>query len=295
MNSSKRVFFIDGIIIILLLVITLNGITSFNTKNAYEVVNQYGDIIRIWGSGIYAHDSFFKAPIFIGSDFTILLVALPLLIATILRKNKTVSLEYDVRSFTLLSLLLYYSASVCFGVTYNNLHLIYIALFGLLFFRTISLLMKLYAVQIKNQNACTFCVSKGMRIFLVISGLSLFVAWLPDIIVSIINKKSLNLIEVYTTEVTYILDMGIISPLMFISLYLSKRQNFIGYVILRMIFFTCMLVGIMLPIQTVFQIAAGITIPIPALITKVFIFVILAFFSFVFNKRLMKVSIYMEV
>ena len=294
MDSSKKSVFIDVLIILLLLIITLCGVTSFNAKNAYEAVNQYGEVIKIWGSGLYAHDSFFKAPIFIGTDFTSLLVTLPLLLATILRRNKTVSIEYEVRMFALMSILLYYSASICFGVTYNYLHLIYIFLFGLVFYRTASLFLNLHAAGVKNPNICTFHTSKGMRVFLVISGISLFVAWLPDIITSLINKKTLDLIEVYTTEVTYILDMGIISPLMYIALYLSKRENFIGYVLLRMIFLICMIVGIMLPIQTAFQIAACINIPLPVLITKVFIFVILAVFSFVFNSRLKKETKYSE-
>lgn len=57
--------------IILLLITTACGIFSFDTTRSYEIINQYGDKIKMWGSGIYAHDSFFKAPIFIGSDFTI--------------------------------------------------------------------------------------------------------------------------------------------------------------------------------------------------------------------------------
>lgn len=61
------------IIILLLLVNTICGVASFDTTNSYEIVNQYGDTVRMWGSGIYSHDSYFMAPIFIGSDFTILL------------------------------------------------------------------------------------------------------------------------------------------------------------------------------------------------------------------------------
>lgn len=43
-----------------------------------------------------------------------------------------------------------------------------------------------------------------MKAFLIVTGISLFVAWLPDIITSIKNGTSLDLIEVYTTEITYI-------------------------------------------------------------------------------------------
>ena len=100
------------------------------------------------------------------------------------------------------------------------------------------------------------------------------------------KRTSLELIEVYTTEITYVLDMGIISPMMLLTYYLAEHANFIGYVLLRMIFKVCMGVGIMLPIQSVFQLLAGITIPLPALVTKVLIFVMLAVFAAIFECRL---------
>lgn len=70
--------------ILLLLTVTLCGVFSLNTTHSYEFINQYGTSIKIWGSGIYAHDSYFKAPIFIGSDLTVLILLLPLLIVNTL-------------------------------------------------------------------------------------------------------------------------------------------------------------------------------------------------------------------
>lgn len=50
-----------------------------------------------------------------------------------------------------------------------------------------------------------------------------------------------------------------------------------------MIFKVCIGVGIMLPVQSILQLLAGILIPIPALITKFFTFVILAAFAAFFG------------
>ena len=284
MNKRKPLFkVLDILIVILLLIVTIIGICSFNTSHSYEFVNQYGDSIQMWGAGIYAHDSYFKAPIFIGSDFTILLFVVPLSIVTFLRVLKEQSIENYICSFGVVSLLLYYSASLAFGVTYNGLHLVYIALFGVCFFSACMLLAKLHTVGVRQGKVCTYHFTKGIKVFLIVAGISLFVAWLPDIIMSITSGTSLELIEVYTTEITYVLDMGIISPLMFITYYLIRHEDFIGYVLLRMIFKICMCIGIMLPIQSVFQLLAGISIPIPALITKVLIFVIMALFATYFE------------
>lgn len=286
MNNKSLFKILDVLIILLVLVVTILGICSFNTTHSYEFVNQYGDHVQMWGSGIYAHDSYFKAPIFIGSDATILFVVLPLSMITFFKTMKEQSVENNIGTFSIISLLLYYSASLAFGVTYNPLHLVYIALFAVCFFSVCMIFGKLHTVAILHEKVCTYPFTKGMKVFLIVSGISLFVAWLPDIIMSLTSGSSLELIEVYTTEITYVLDMGIISPLIFITYYLVKHHRFVGYVLLRMIFKICMCVGIMLPIQTVFQLLAGIEIPIPALITKTLIFVVMAVFAAYFEYRI---------
>ena len=58
----------------------------------------------------------------------------------------------------------------------------------------------------------------------------------------------------------------------------------------KVIILLCLIVGIMLPVQTIFQILAGIELPIPALITKVFIFIILAVFALYFDRKLRKIG-----
>lgn len=296
MNQTKPILkYLDSLIIILLLIITIIGITSFDTSKSFEFINQYGDTVQMWGSGIYAHDSYFKAPILIGSDFTILVFAVPYSIFTFMRTRKDESVENLIRSFGVLCLLLYYTASVAFGVTYNHLHLVYIALFSLCFFSVCKLLARLHTLGTQHQQkVCTYEFTKGMKIFLIVAGISLIVAWLPDIMTSIINGTSLDLIEVYTTEITYVLDMGIISPLLFITYYLVKKKRFMGYVLLRMAFKVCLFIGIMLPMQTIFQLMADITIPLPALITKVFIFVAMAFFAAYFDHHAKKTTRYLQ-
>lgn len=295
MNNIKPILkFLNMLIILLTLTVTICGICSFNTTQYYNVVNQYGEDIQMWGAGIYSHDSYFKAPIFIGTDFTILIVAVPLICLTFLKANKTRDVEYYIQNFSVLSLLFYYATSLAFGVTYNNLHLVYIALFSVCFFSISLILAKLHMISIYQKGICSYRLTKGMEVFLLIAGISLFVAWLPDIITSITKGTSLELIEVYTTEITYVLDMGIISPLIFLTYYLVRKKNFIGYVLLRMIFKVFIGVGVMLPIQSAFQLLAGISIPIPALITKVLIFVILATFATIFEYQLKQGTEYME-
>lgn len=283
------------ITILLLLIITICGICSFDKTHSYQIINQYGNNVKIWGAGIYAHDSYFKAPIFIGSDLTILISVIPLAIVSFWKIKREESIEHYIRSFGVLSVLLYYSASLVFGVTYNNLHLLYIALFGICFYSVGVLFARLHTISVWHKEICTYPFTKGMKVFLLTAGIALFAAWLPDIITSIINGTSLELIEVYTTEITYVLDMGIVSPFIIITFCLLKRKNFMGYVFLRMSLQVCIVIGIMLPVQTLFQLLAGITIPLPALITKVLTFVMLALSAAFFDYYIKRETCYKDI
>ena len=292
MNEKNNILIVLNIVTILLvLVVTITGILSFDPGQSYYAMNQYGESIRIWGSGIYSHDSFFKAPIHIGTDFTVLFVVVPLALYSFTKFRKEQSVERYIQNFGYISLLLYYSACLAFGVTYNRLHLVYILLFSTCLFSVNILLAFFYKTENEENRGVNSFFTKGMKVFLILSGFSLFVAWLPDIIPTLIKDSPLALIEVYTTEPTYVLDMGIISPLMFITYYLCKKEKFIGYVLFRMILIVCQIIAIILTLQTVFQILAGIELPIPALITKVFIFIILAAFALYFDRKLRKIRI----
>lgn len=287
---EKRLHGIDILIIcviVLLIIIDLAGLLSFRTDRSYEIINQYGDTVRIFGNGIYAHDSYFKAPIFIGSDCTVLFFVVPMLITALVKEIKNRTVKSKLFLTAMIGTVLYYAASIAFGVTYNSFHLLYIGLFSCSLFALIVLIRSINTDKLQESQKWDL-PTKGIGAFLVISGIGLLVAWLPDIITSLVSGKTLSLIEVYTTEITYVLDLGVISPLMFICLFLLIRKDGLGDIVLAVLLQTYIVIGIMLPIQTLFQVLSGIFIPIPVLITKIGIFVILAAFAMYFNIKLYK-------
>jgi hypothetical protein len=273
------------LIAILSLVTTLTGLFYRTGGIAYTVKNQYGDAVKICGNGLYEHDSYFMAEIFRGTDFTILCIAIPLFILALVLDIKNRTLKSKLFLTSIISMFTYYSASIAFGITYNLLHLVYIALFSLNFFGLILAFSEIDP-SLLGKSVTGKLPRKGINIFLVLSGVALIVAWLPDIITSLTQHRSLQMIEVYTTQITYVLDMGIVGPTALICLFLLRRQNGTGYILLAILLTVCTIIGVMLPIQTIFQIAAGIDLPIGSLVTKVSSFVILALFAFYFDIRL---------
>ncbi len=284
MRKLKAIHILTITAVVLLAITTLFGVFSWNISKSFDAVNQYGETIKMWGSGIYARDSYFKAPIFIGSDLTVLLVSIPLTIIFLINDLKKQNKTSRLLLVSILAWVLYYAISLCFGVTYNALFLAYTALFVCSLFAFIT---GVYGVSKERFVVPDFLAGKAYTIFLVLSGISTFVAWLPDIISSFGNG-TLDLIEVYTTEITYILDMGIISPTAFICLYLLKKRNSFGVVLLSILTVGIITVGAMMIFQTGFQIASGIDLPIPALITKSLIFLLLGVYAIILVRKLYK-------
>jgi len=282
----SKIFHVLVVIIIFLAMIT-SGLGLFYKTDGqpFNFINQYGDTVKIYGSGIYKNDSYFMAPIFRGTDFTILIFAVPLLIISLIMDVKYNTLRTKLFIVAIIALFLYYSTSISIGVVYNVLHLVYIALFSCSLFAFITGFSLLRKYSIKSSVKI---YTNWLKIFLILCGLSLFVAWLPDIIVSLINKRALELIEVYTTQITYVLDMAIISPMMFICMYNLSKQNDFGYILLGIILNTLVLVGILVINQTIFQSIAGIEVPIGAIITKVGIFVLLALVAIYYEIKLFR-------
>jgi hypothetical protein len=286
-NNDKNLHLVTFIIIVLGILTSSIGLLYTTGGKAFDFVNQYGDTVRIYGDGLYARDSNFMAPISRGTDFTIICFVIPLLIVALILDMKKKSLKNRLFLMSVISVFTYYSASISFGVTYNMLHLVYIALFSASLFGLIIAIGSLDKKQVEESMGDALPY-KGIYIFLALTGIALIVAWLPDIINSLVTGRSLELIEIYTTAVTYVLDMGVIAPAALICLFQLKKRRGIGYILLEMLLTVCIVIGIMLPIQTIFQVSSGIELPLVVIVTKVAIFVLLALFALYLNIKFFK-------
>lgn len=276
---TKRRDYLAIITIALLVVTSVAGIFSINFNESYDFINQYGHTVQMYGYGIYAFDTYFQAPISIGTDICILFVGVPMFIYAYVNYVKKGDMISRLKLISIYAGAFYYAASLAFGLTYNRLFLIYVAMFACSLFGMFT-----HICNLKYIKAVT--VTKGMKAFLVLSGVALMVAWLPDVIPSALNGGTLSLIGVYTTNITYVLDMGIISPMCFVILYLLKKKSAIGTLLLAVLLKMCMVVGIMMFPQTICQAASGFDIPIPALVTKSLSFIVLGGFAFYFNRQM---------
>lgn len=267
------------ITILLMCVTSLTGILSMDFTHKYEFINQYGHAVEMYGYGIYAHDTYFSAPISIGTDYCVLFIIVPMFLYIFWQYRKTRSKVAELKLISMYAITFYYAASISFGVTFNRLFLIYMILF------TCSLFGMFYHIYHLKWNKC-ITYTKGIQKFLIISGIALYVAWFPDIVPSILTGETLALIGVYTTMITYVLDMGIISPLCFVTLALLQKKKPLGTLLWAIMVRACIIVGIMMLPQTICQIASGFEVSLPALLTKSGSFVLLGIFAFYFQNKM---------
>ncbi len=276
-------------LLIALLVVVVSGVGLFWTDGGapFAVKSVYGNEIELFGSGIYKNDNVFLAPIFRGTDCVMLFIAAPLLLLFTYQDRKRHSLGSLLRLVSLLFVVLYYAVNLAFGVVFNALHLAYTSLLSLSLFAMVAGIQELRNEYEKGFST-SFRATLGLKLFVIASGVMLFVAWLPDIITAHVSNKPLSYLENYTTSVTYIVDMGFLSPLLFLSLYLLKKNAFYGTCLLSPLLILSMMISVILPFQTWFQLQAGIDIALPELLTKVIGFLVLAVFAAYFNRKLYK-------
>lgn len=276
---SKRKDYLAIITIVLLVITSVCGILSLNFNHSYEFINQYGQSVLMYGYGIYAYDTYFQAPISIGTDICILLVLVPLFLYTYINYLKKGDKVSKLKLISVYSVAFYYAASIVFGLTYNRLFLVYVALFACSLF---GMFTHIHNINLKS----VIKASKGLKIFLITSGIALIVAWIPDIIPTIINGTTLKFIGVYTTCITYILDMGIIAPLCFICIFFLEKKNSLGMIVEASILKLCIFVGFLMFPQMICQMLSGCDLEVPVLITKSFSFILLGGFALYYNRKM---------
>jgi hypothetical protein len=284
--KPKALYVLTIIVILLGTIISALGFFYTSGNGAVNFTNQYGDVVKLYGTGIYSADSYFRAPIFRGTDLSIIVLAIPFLTFSLWRDTRKTSVVSRMMLVSALFIMVYFSSSIAFGVHYNSLHLLYIALFSASLFAFIVGMMQLDADELESHMQEAGKI-KGLSSFLFATGIALGLAWLPDILSAAFSSRPILMIEHYTTEVTHVLDLGLIAPAVFLCYYFIRHEKPIGYAMLDILLTLCIFIGCVLPLQTLFQLNAGIELPVVMIITKVGIFSVLAIFGLYYKLRLM--------
>lgn len=285
MKKEKIIFILSIVIILLAIVTTSVGLFWENDGQPFYVDNINGDTVKIFGNGLYEHESYFKAPIDKGTDAIILFIVIPLFFTAVLLYKKNL-LKLRLLHLGLLSCLLYYSASIAFGVSYNILFLVYLILFSACLF---AFILGISSIENKRveQSIMPKIPHKSVVVFLVIAGLSVFV-WLIEIIGSIKTGNPPGILGNNTTEPTFVIDIGIIAPCAFYSAFLVYKRNPLGYVFSIILLTLNSIIGLIVISQTIFQNKYEVGISLNEFIPYVSVFIVMSLVATVLNIKTLR-------
>jgi hypothetical protein len=163
---------------------------------------------------------------------------------------------------------LYYAASLGLVVAYNNLYLVYLALFSASFFAFVLALM---AIDLPSLPArfSTRLPLRGMAIFMFVVGVGVAFIWLSDVLNALTTNGVPEALGSHIALVTYTLDVGIIAPACLVAGILLLRRASLGYLLTGVLTILLALVGAMVIGQTVMQLNLGLQFSTGQLIGKV--------------------------
>jgi hypothetical protein len=270
MKQSKSLLWLVFFIVLLGATAAAAGLFGDSSGSPFMFTTVHGESVRISGEGLYRFDTAFKAPILRGTDAVTLFLAIPLLIAAVFYFRRG-SIRGGLMLAGMLSYFLYNAASLAFGVAYNRLFLLYIAYFAS------SLFAFVLAVRSIDSDALARRISerhprRAIAGFLFLAGMSVFV-WLIEIITALSTGGVPEGVASYTTEVTTVIDLGIIAPTAFLAGALVLRRRPLGYLLAPILMVLNAIIGVVIVAQTVAQSMDGITLTTQQLVIYVGIFV----------------------
>lgn len=255
--------------IIALLAIVTAGIALFwnDGGSSYTFSTLYGETVQIYGQGVYEHDTTFSAGASLGADLVALFIALPLLFISVTLYRRG-SLRGGFLLASTLAYYLYYGASLGLVVAYNNLYLVYLALFAASFFAFL-LSITMFDLQALLAHFSSRLPWKGMAIFMFVTGIGMGFIWLSDVVNALSTNGVPESLGINISLITYTLDVGIIAPSALLAGSLMLRRAPLGYLLTGILTLMLGLIGAMVIGQTAMQLSIGVELSPGQMIGKV--------------------------
>ncbi len=204
------------------------GIFIGQGSGQYEFKTIHGQMVTIYGKGLYQHMSADVAIQGIAQDYITLFLASPLLLLSLLWARRGSLKGKFVLAGTLGYIFLTYLFYMNMAM-YNSLFLVYVCLTGLTFF---ALVLTLLSINI-NQLPMVFSnlvPTKFIGGFLIFNALCIALLWLSVIVPPLIDKTIVPLsVQHYTTLTVQAFDLSLFLPISFVSGFLLIKKHKFGF------------------------------------------------------------------
>jgi hypothetical protein len=227
--SSRALSILTLLVALLALVAAGTGVFWTGSGTGATLQTVYGERVVLKGAGLYRNDSVSIAAQEVAQDVVTLLVGIPLLLVSLWRFRRG-SLRGRLLLTGTLAYFLYTYASYSFGAAFNDLFLVYVALFSLSLFATV---MGVASIDIPTLPRCFSqrLPRRSIAIFLFVVAAFLLFAWLGRIVPSQLRHGPPVGIESSTTLVIQVLDLGLIVPASVLGGVLLLQRRAWGYLL----------------------------------------------------------------
>jgi len=236
----------------------------------------------LFWKGLYQNDTISGAAQIMGQDLVTLVICIPILLGTLYLIRKS-SLRGRLIWMGTIFYFLYSYASMAFLTSYNQLFLIYVAIFSISLYTLLGELITLDIKSIKK-SFTPGVIPKITAIFLVIIGLMLAGMWLKMIVNSLLTGIAPSALETYTTLVIQALDLGVVVPAALITGLLLFKGKEWGYALASIFLMKVSLLGTAILSMIYFMVQNGVNIELGQamffiIVTVLGIIITVAFYS----------------
>ncbi len=274
MQVSRTVIVLSALIALLALIAAGTGLFWQGDGSTFTVTSVRGEEVELYGWGLYYYDTVFKAAGNRGTDAVTLVLAVPLLILS-LRLYWRGSLKGGLLLLGALAYFLYVYTSVALGTTYNDLFLVYIALFSASLFAFV-LMFSAFDREALAAHFSPRIPRVGLALFMFASGLVTAVVWLGPLLGAQLEGRPPELLDTYSTSVTDVLDLGVITPATLVAGLLILRRDSLGYLVAFALLVVEVSLAPMIAAQTISQISADVSFTTGEIVGPMAGFVVLA-------------------
>jgi hypothetical protein len=229
----------------------------------YTLTNFRGEEITINARGLYHWDTVSSAAQMQANDLAMLVLGLPLLVFSF-RLALRGSLKGKLLLTGTLGFILYTYTTMSFGAAYNQLFLMYVALFSLSLFAFILSMMSFDLAALPNHFSEKL-PRRGIAGLLFFAAAFLAFAWLGRIIPTI-SGDQIPPLENTTTMFIQVMDLGLIVPLCVLGGILLLRRSPWGYLLASVGLMKFLTMGIAVSLMALNMARVGVPISIVELV-----------------------------
>jgi len=223
-----------------------------------SVVTPRAQAAQLAGDGLYRYDTVFTAAGNTAVDAVVLALGIPLL-ATAWLQFRAGSPRGAVLLTGALGYLLYVYATYALGVAYNPLYLAYLALLAACLFGLVAAFATTDRAALAAAAADTELPHRFLSRFLLTSAAVTAGLWLQPLVTALLQGTTPPGLDVYTTPVTYALDLAVITPAAALAGVLVRRREPLGYLIAAPLLVTLVMLLPTITLSTALQAAARIS------------------------------------